>query len=146
MTPIVRTIDGKDHLFALNMPALVDPVFGIFPEQNDGSAFYRAKPKWIRKHDGRATRITPDVFVSAMAGTPAATASDVPRNVIKKILAAALHYGAGGGAPRAAVGERPQLDSYPATYPIAERMLKDQNSREIEFFAGEIVAAALAAG
>ncbi|MGB7040869.1 MAG: hypothetical protein WBD83_14895 [Xanthobacteraceae bacterium] len=57
-----------------------------------------------------------------------------------------MHYGAGGGAPRAAVRERPKLDSYPATYPIAERMRKDQNSREIEFFAGEIVAAALAAG
>lgn len=79
-------------------------------------------------------------------GSRAAETTPIPKNVIKRVLAAALHYGAGGGAPRTAVRERPKLDSYPATYPIAERMRKDQNSREIEFFAGEIVAAALAAG
>jgi hypothetical protein len=136
MTPITQTYDGKSYTFSttlavLNTVLTADALSEAFrPDTSDIAAVWLRAKGPIGGPNGFAAH-TQSQWANTLAASPPAAMSQVPVSQIRAVIAAAL---AGGGLTT----EQP-VDT-------AERIHKNQNSRDVDLLAAAIVLAAIAAG
>jgi hypothetical protein len=129
MTPITQNVQGQSLTFMF-ASADLSSLFPSFYSSNSAIvAVSTGSTYWAGESNHE---LTPDIFVGLINGRPPAEISDCPVTKIRAVLATAL---VGGG-----------MTPESAAVDTAERILRNQNSRDVDFLAAQIVAAAIAAG
>lgn len=139
MSPIAFTQDGRTYTFSLTLAALnsvltTDALNEAYRPNafTAGEAYHRFRGPGSGTPTGSSTvPVTPSWWADTIAASSPAAMSQIPPSQIRAVLAAAL---TGGGL----IAEQPA--------DVAERILRNQNGRDVDFLAAAIVKAAIAAG